>query len=75
MSFLEELKNNRDKQIMAISIVFFVLAFPLYFGLAAVGADDYSASTAVATYEIDGERQYFELNSGDEFVVDGDAEA
>ena len=72
MSFIEELKNNRDKQIMAISIVFFVLAFPIYFGLAAVGADDFSASTAVATYEIDGERQYFELTSGDEFVVDGD---
>ena len=72
MSFIEELKNNRDKQIMAISIVFFVLAFPIYFGLAAVGADDYSASTAVATYEIDGERQYFELTSGDEFIVDGD---
>ena len=72
MSFIEELKNNRDKQIMAISIVFFVLAFPIYFGLAAQGADDFSVSTAVATYEIDGERQYFELTSGDEFVVDGD---
>jgi hypothetical protein len=72
MSFIEELKNNRDKQIMAISIVFFVLAFPIYFGLAAQGGDDFSASTAVATYEIDGERQYFELTSGDEFIVDGD---
>ena len=72
MSFIEELKNNRDKQIMAISIVFFVLSFPAYFYLSAQGADDFSASTAVATYEIDGERQYFELTSGDEFVVDGD---
>ena len=72
MSFIEELKNNRDKQIMAISIVFFVLAFPIYFGLAAQGGDDLTASTAVATYEIDGERQYFELTSGDEFIADGD---
>ena len=72
MSFIEELKNNRDKQIMAISIVFFVLSFPAYFYLSAQGADDFSVSTAVATYEIDGERQYFELTSGDEFVVDGD---
>ena len=70
MSFIEELKNNRDKQIMAISIVFFVLSFPAYFYLSAQGADDFSVSTAVATYEIDGERQYFELTSGDEFVVD-----
>ena len=72
MSFIEELKNNRDKQIMAISIVFFVLAFPLYFGLAAVGADDYNASTAVATYEIDGQEEYYELGSGDEFIADGE---
>ncbi|GIQ97941.1 MAG: hypothetical protein CM15mP3_09750 [Candidatus Poseidoniales archaeon] len=72
MSFIEELKNNRDKQIMAISIVFFVLAFPIYFGLAAQGGDDLSASTAVATYEIDGERQYYELGSGDEFIADGE---
>ena len=72
MSFIEELKNNRDKQIMAISIVFFVLSFPAYFYLSAQGADDFSVSTAVATYEIDGERQYFELTSGDEFIVDGD---
>ena len=72
MSFIEELKNNRDKQIMAISIVFFVLAFPIYFGLAALGADDYSASTAVATYEIDGQEEYYELGSGDEFIADGE---
>ena len=72
MSFIEELKNNRDKQIMAISIVFFVLSFPAYFYLSAQGADDYSASTAVATYEIDGERQFFELTSGDEFIADGE---
>jgi len=72
MSFIEELKNNRDKQIMAISIVFFVLAFPIYFGFAAQGGDNFSASTAVATYEIEGEPQYIELGSGDEFIADGD---
>ena len=72
MSFIEELKNNRDKQIMAISIVFFVLAFPIYFGFAAQGGDNFSASTAVATYEIEGEPQYIELGSGDEFIADGE---
>ena len=72
MSFIEELKNNRDKQIMAISIVFFVLAFPIYFGLAAQGGDDLSASTVVATYEIDGQEEYYELGSGDEFIADGE---
>ena len=73
MSFIEELKNNRDKQIMAISIVFFVLSFPAYFYLSAQGADDFSASTAVATYEIDGQEEYYELGSGDEFIADGEA--
>ena len=72
MSFIEELKNNRDKQIMAISIVFFVLSFPAYFYLSAQGADDFSASTAVATYEIDGQEEYYELGSGDEFIADGE---
>ena len=72
MSFLEELKNNRDKQIMAISIAFFVLSFPAYFYFAAQGADPSGASNVVATYEIEGEPQYFELGSGDEFIADGD---
>ena len=72
MSFLEELKNNRDKQIMAISIAFFVLSFPAYFYFAAQGADPSGASNVVATYEIEGEPQYFELGSGDEFIADGE---
>ena len=72
MSFLEELKNNRDKQIMAISIVFFVLSFPAYFYYAAQGADLSTSSNVVATYEIEGEPQYIELGSGDEFIADGD---
>ena len=72
MSFLEELKNNRDKQIMAISIVFFVLSFPAYFYYAAQGADLSTTSNVVATYEIEGEPQYIELGSGDEFIADGD---
>ena len=72
MSFLEELKNNRDKQIMAISIAFFVLSFPAYFYFAAQGADPSGASNVVATYEIEGEPQYIELGSGDEFIADGE---
>ena len=72
MSFLEELKNNRDKQIMAISIVFFVLAFPTYFYLAAQGVEPSGASDVVANYNIEGEPQYIELGSGDEFIADGE---
>ena len=72
MSFFEDLKNNRDKQIMAISIVFFVLAFPLYFGLAAAGADGSAGLNEVNMYEVTGEVTYIEIAAGDEFVANGD---
>ena len=72
MSFFEDLKNNRDKQIMAISIVFFVLAFPIYFGLAAAGADGSAGLNEVNMYEVTGEVTYIEIAAGDEFIADGD---
>ena len=72
MSFFEDLKNNRDKQIMAISIVFFVLAFPLYFGLAAHGADGSAGLNEVNMYEVTGEVTYIEIAAGDEFIADGE---
>ena len=72
MSFFEDLMNNRDKQIMALSIVFFVLAFPIYFGLAAANADEGGSLNAITLYEIDGEYTYIELDAGDEFIPNGD---
>ena len=57
---------------MAISIAFFVLSFPAYFYISANNADDVSASTTVATYQIEGEPEYIELAAGDEFIADGD---
>ena len=72
MSFFEDLKNNRDKQIMAISIVFFVLAFPIYFGLAAAGADGSAGLNEVNMYEVTGEVTYIEIAAGDEFIANGD---
>ena len=73
MSFFEDLKNNRDKQIMAISIVFFVLAFPIYFGLTAAGADGSVGLNEVNMYEVTGEVTYIEIAAGDEFIADGDS--
>ena len=72
MSFFEDLKRDRDKQIMALSIVFFVLAFPTYFYLAASNSDGSSGLNSVEMYVIDGELTYIELDAGDEFVADGD---
>ena len=72
MSFMDDLMNNRDKQIMAISIVFFVLAFPTYFFLSAANADSSASLNAVTLYEIEGEYTYIELDAGDEFIPNGD---
>ena len=72
MSLMDDLMNNRDKQIMAISIVFFVLAFPTYFFLQAANADSSASLNAVTLYEIDGEYTYIELAMGDEFIPNGD---
>ena len=72
MSFFEDLMNNRDKQIMALSIVFFVLAFPIYFGLAAANADEGAGLNTINLYEIDGEYTYIEIDAGDEFIPNGD---
>ena len=72
MSLMDDLMNNRDKQIMAISIAFFVLAFPSYFYLQAANADSSASLNAVTLYEIDGEYTYIELAMGDEFIPNGD---
>ena len=68
---MEDLKTNRDAQITVGSIVFFLLAFPLYFGFAAGNADDSLSGSVVADYRVNGELTYVELDSGTEYVADG----
>ena len=72
MSFTEKLMRDRETQIMAISIVFFVLAFPTYFFLAANNADSSAGLNTVNDYVIQGNLTYVELASGNEFIADGD---
>jgi hypothetical protein len=67
---MEDLKTNRDAQITVASIVFFLLAFPLYFGFAAGNADG-SLGGGVADYQVNGEITYVELASGSQYVDDG----
>jgi hypothetical protein len=67
---LEDLKTNRDAQITVGSIVFFLLAFPIYFGVAAGNADG-SLGGGVADYQVNGEITYVLLDSATEYVVDG----
>ena len=68
---MEDLKTNRDAQITVGSILFFVLAFPIYFGIAAGNADTDFAGAA-GDYQVSGELTYVMLDSGTESIADGD---
>ena len=71
MYTMEDLKTNRDAQITVGSILFFVLAFPIYFGIAAGNADTDFAGAA-GDYQVSGELTYVMLDSGSESIADGD---
>ena len=71
MYTIDDLMENSDAQIMVGSILFFLLAFPLYFGMAASGADG-SLGGGVADYQVNGEITYVMLDSGTEAIADGD---
>ena len=71
MYTMEDLKTNRDAQITVGSIVFFVLAFPIYFSIAAGNADTDFAGAA-GDYQVAGELTYVVLASGTESIADGD---
>ena len=68
---IDEFKRDRDKQILAVGIVFFLLAFPLYFGFAANGVSG-SALGGTGLYEVGGEVTLVELDSGMEYVASGE---
>ena len=68
---MDEFKRDRDKQILAFGIVFFLLAFPLYFNFVADGESS-SASGGMGLYEVGGEVTFVELDSGMEYVASGE---
>lgn len=68
---LDDLKTDRDTQITAICIGFFLIAFPLYFSVAASGVDGAAGMGGVRDYEVSGELTYVELASGGEYIADG----
>ena len=71
MYTMEDLKTNRDAQITVGSIVFFLLAFPIYFGYAASTATG-SLGGGVADYQVNGEITYVSLGSGTQNIADGE---
>ena len=70
MYTMDDLKTNREAQITVASVVFFLLAFPIYFGYAADHADG-SLGGGVGDYQVSGEITYVLLDSGSESIADG----
>lgn len=72
MAFMDDLKTDQRTQILVGGIIFFAIAFPVYFSFAAGEVDSYSASGPVGTYEVSGEYSYHEIASGSETIGDGE---
>ena len=69
--FLERVKTERDAQILVVGILFFTIAFPTAFAVAANGVES-SGLTAVGDYVINGEVTAITLEDGGEYIADGD---
>ena len=72
MTFMDNIKNDQRTQILVAGMVFFAIAFPVYFSFAASEVDSYSPSGKIGTYEITGELSYHWIGEGTENVNDGD---
>ena len=72
MITLEDLKTNRDTQITVGCIAFFLIAFPLYFSIAASGVSGVAGTRGVGDYQINGNLSYVQLTDGIEYIADGD---
>ena len=69
---MDNIKNDQRTQILVAGMVFFAIAFPVYFSFAASEVDSYSPSGKIGTYEITGELSYHWIGEGTENVNDGD---
>ena len=70
MAFMDDLKNDQRTQILVAGMVFFAIAFPLYFSFAAGEVESFSPGGPVGTYEVSGEYSYHEIASGSETIGD-----
>ena len=72
MAFMDDLKTDQRTQILVAGMVFFAIAFPLYFNYAASNVDEVQLSGPVGNYTITGTYDFHVLGSGEEYVNDGD---
>lgn len=74
MSLLDDLQEDRDTQIKAVCIAFFLIAFPVYFNMASSLKDVGSlggSSGPVGNYSVDGTYSYHAIGDDIVYVEDG----
>ena len=74
MSLLDDLQEDRDTQIKAVCIAFFLIAFPVYFNKASSLKDVGTlggSSGAVGNYSVDGTYSYHAIGDDIIYVEDG----
>ena len=71
MGFMDDLKTDQRTQMLVAGIVFFSLAFPLYFNYAADNVDEFEASGPIGNYSVEGTYSFHEIASGSQYIDDG----
>ena len=71
MAFIDDLKTDQRTQILVAGMVFFAIAFPLYFNYAANNVDEVQLSGPVGNYSVEGTYSYHQIASGSQYVDDG----
>ena len=74
MAFMDDLKTDQRTQILVAGIVFFAIAFPVYFNFAASNVDEVQLSGPVGNYSVEGTYSYHQIASGSQYVNDGATE-
>ena len=74
MAFMDDLKTDQRTQILVAGILFFAIAFPVYFNFAASNVDEVQLSGPVGNYSVEGTYSYHQIASGSQYVNDGSTE-
>jgi len=71
MAFMDDLKTDQRTQILVAGMVFFAIAFPVYFNYAASNVEEFEASGPIGNYSVEGTYSYHEIAAGSQYIDDG----
>ena len=71
MAFMDDLRTDQRTQILVAGIVFFSIAFPVYFNYAAKNVDEFETSGPIGNYSVEGTYSFHEIASGSQYIDDG----